>query len=143
VPYGSGVVNCRYANVRSWERKDRHTRISSARSSADTSFLPRRQRNISLNRSSLADALALLLLIAEQDPPRYGRAAARWHGRFVLECGVGLEEARLALAAFASMRTNCAAVDVLAELGTRYRVANLEGTLRRVRAAARSGGLGQ
>jgi hypothetical protein len=28
--------------------------------------------------------LALLLLIAEQDPARYGRAAARWHSRFVL-----------------------------------------------------------
>jgi hypothetical protein len=82
---------------------------------------------------ALADALALLLLIAEEDPPRFERAAARWHGRFVLECGVGLEDARLALAALASVRTSNAALAVLAELATRYRVADIDGVLRRFR----------
>jgi hypothetical protein len=36
---------------------------------------------------SLADALALALLIAESDPERWPRAAARWHARFVQEAG--------------------------------------------------------
>lgn len=80
--------------------------------------------------------LALLLLIADQDPARYGRAAARWHGRFVTEHRVGLEDATLALAALTAIRWNRAAVDVLAELGTRYRVANIDATLRRSRGTA-------
>jgi len=79
---------------------------------------------------SLADALALLLLIAEQDPPRYGRAAARWHGRFVVECGVDSEDAELALAALASIGTTHAAIAVFAELGSRYRVPNIGAVLR-------------
>jgi hypothetical protein len=42
---------------------------------------------------SLADALALTLLIAEEDPTRFDRAAPRWHARFVLESGrIGLLE---------------------------------------------------
>jgi hypothetical protein len=49
---------------------------------------------------NLADALALALLIAEQDQARWPRAAARWHARFVQEArGIGLDEAELALAA--------------------------------------------
>jgi hypothetical protein len=82
---------------------------------------------------SLADGLALLLLIAEEDPARYGRAAARWHGRFVIEHRVGLEDATLALAALTAIRWNRAAIDVIAELGSRYRVANIEAALRRFR----------
>jgi hypothetical protein len=70
-------------------------------------------------------------LIAEQDPPRYGRAAARWYGRFVVECGVDLEDARLALVALASIPWSNAAIAVLVELGSRYRVANIESALRR------------
>jgi hypothetical protein len=34
---------------------------------------------------SLADALAFCLLLADVDPPRFDRAIARWHARFVLE----------------------------------------------------------
>jgi hypothetical protein len=49
---------------------------------------------------SLADALALALLIAEAEPERWPRAATRWHARFVLEPrGIGLDEASLALSA--------------------------------------------
>lgn len=49
---------------------------------------------------NLADALALALLIAQEDPDRWPRAAARWYARFVLEArGIGLDEAALALSA--------------------------------------------
>jgi hypothetical protein len=34
---------------------------------------------------SLPDALAFCLLLADVDPPRFDRAIARWHARFVLE----------------------------------------------------------
>jgi hypothetical protein len=77
-------------------------------------------------------------LIAEQDPARYGRAAARWDGRFVVECGVGLEDATLALVALASIPWSNAAIAVLVELGTRYRVPNIESALRRFRTASSS-----
>jgi hypothetical protein len=89
---------------------------------------------------NLADALSLLLLIAEFDPARYGRAAARWHGRFVVECGVSFEDATLVLAALATICSSPTAVDVLSQVGARYRVTNLEGALRRFRAASRSSG---
>lgn len=92
---------------------------------------------------ALADALALLLLIASEDPRRYSRAAARWHGRFVVECGLTLEDAALALAALSAVRFSPAALEMLAELGTRYRVANIESALRRCRAASRSNGYRQ
>jgi hypothetical protein len=92
---------------------------------------------------NLGDALALLLLIAEFDPDRYGRAAARWHGRFVVEPGASLEDATLALAALTSIRSSPAAVDVLAELGARYRVGKMEAALRRFRTASSSSGYRQ
>jgi hypothetical protein len=85
---------------------------------------------------ALADALALLLLIAVEEPARYSRAAARWHGRFVVECGLGLEDDALALAALSAVRFSPAALDLLEELGTRYRVANVEGALRAFRAVS-------
>jgi hypothetical protein len=89
---------------------------------------------------NLGDALALLLLIAEFDPDRYSRAAARWHGRFVVECGVSLEDATLALAALTSIGSSDAALNVLAELAARYRVANIGAALRRFRIASNSSG---
>jgi hypothetical protein len=82
---------------------------------------------------ALADALALLLLIAVEDPARYSRAAARWHGRFVVECGLSLEDDSLALAALSAVRFSPAALQLLAELGTRYRVPNIESAVRRFR----------
>jgi len=46
----------------------------------------------------LSDALALALLIAEQAPTRWPRAAARWHARFVLAAkGIEVENSALAL----------------------------------------------
>ncbi len=60
-----------------------------------------------------------------------------WHGRFVVECGLSLEDDALALAALSAVRFSPAAVEMLAELGTRYRVANIEGAMRRFRADSR------
>jgi hypothetical protein len=49
-----------------------------------------------LSRISLEDALALCLLMAERQPARFERAAARWIARYVEEePRVGLEELRL------------------------------------------------
>jgi len=80
---------------------------------------------------SLADALALTLLIAEQAPERFPRAGARWHARFVLEAdGLGVSESQLALAAVAALPDADAAA-LLAELERRYRVANVDAALRR------------
>jgi hypothetical protein len=58
-----------------------------------------------LGRLTLADALALALLIADAEPERWPRAAARWHARFVLEAkGIGLDESALAFAAVVALR---------------------------------------
>ena len=49
---------------------------------------------------SLPDALAFCRLLADVDPPRFDRAIARWHARFVLEAtGITADEAALALSA--------------------------------------------
>lgn len=58
-----------------------------------------------LPQLSLADALAVCLVLLEGDPKRFGRAAVRWHGRFCLEVrGLSQPEAQLALSALAAMR---------------------------------------
>src|SRR5919108_366361 len=72
-----------------------------------------RQRNLfnaelaarEMGHVSLADALALTLLIGDAEPERWPRAAARWHARFVLEArGIGLDESALAFAAVVALR---------------------------------------
>jgi hypothetical protein len=56
-------------------------------------------------RLNLADSLALVVLIAEQRPELFERAAVRWAGRFVLERrDVSLAEAALAVAGLAALR---------------------------------------
>ena len=60
-----------------------------------------------LPRMTLPDALALLLLIRDAAPERYGRAAGRWLGRYCAETsGVDLDEAALALGALAALRAD-------------------------------------
>lgn len=55
---------------------------------------------------SLADALAFCLLLGDVDPPRFDRAVARWHARFVLEAqGISAEESALALLAARGLAT--------------------------------------
>ena len=55
---------------------------------------------------TLEDALELVLLIRQQRPDRYSRAAARWAGRWSTELpGVDLAESQLVQAALASLAT--------------------------------------
>ena len=55
---------------------------------------------------SLADALAICLVLLDREPELYGRAAARWTARYCLEVrGVALEEAVAVLGAMALLRT--------------------------------------
>ena len=54
---------------------------------------------------SLADALELVLLAADRDPPTFDRAGARWLARYSLEHrGVDLVETGLAHAALTAIR---------------------------------------
>jgi len=47
----------------------------------------------------LAEALELTLLLADQEPEKYERAAARWHTRFVqVTPNVGVRQSQAALA---------------------------------------------
>jgi hypothetical protein len=88
-----------------------------------------------MDRVTLANALALTLLIAEESPERYERAAMRWHARFVQEArGLSLPDARLALAALDSLSGagRKAAAGALTQLGRTYGVNGLEGVLRSV-----------
>src|SRR5262245_50342756 len=82
---------------------------------------------------SVSDALAFLLLLAEHEPRRFDRAGARWHARLVLEAnGIGLLESQVALAAVMRLpASDRKAANVLRELARRYRVPNVEATLRR------------
>jgi hypothetical protein len=60
-----------------------------------------------LPRMTLPDALALLLLIRDAAPDRYGRAAGRWLGRYCAETpGVDLDEAGLLVGALAALRAD-------------------------------------
>jgi hypothetical protein len=56
---------------------------------------------------SLGDALALCIVLADRDPDRYPRGAARWVARFALEApSVTLEETQLVAAALAALPTS-------------------------------------
>jgi hypothetical protein len=58
-----------------------------------------------LGQVNLADALALCLLLRDQHPPLYERAAARWAARFALEArSTRLAELGLAVAALQALR---------------------------------------
>lgn len=66
----------------------------------------------------LTDSLELLLLLCDRAREKYGRAALRWHARFVQELDVDLSEGQAVLAALAALagerKTNAA--HALAEL---------------------------
>jgi hypothetical protein len=46
---------------------------------------------------SLADALALCLLVRDREPAKFARLALRWHARFCAETAVDLETGTLVL----------------------------------------------
>lgn len=52
---------------------------------------------------SLADALAIVVLMSAEQHPAFDRAAARWVARLVLERRLGLEDVRFALAAITAL----------------------------------------
>jgi hypothetical protein len=85
-----------------------------------------------LPRLSLADALALCVLMGDQDPEKFQRAGARWHARFVLEArAIGLLDSQLALAAVAALPNgNKEAIRVVCALAKHYRMPNLDRALR-------------
>src|SRR5204863_6661688 len=88
-----------------------------------------------LEALSVADALALLLLLAEHEPARFDRAGARWHARFALEArGIGLLESQTALAAVMRLPAGDErAANTVAGLARRYRIPNLDAALGRSR----------
>ena len=58
----------------------------------------------------LADALELCLLLLDRDPPRFERAALRWHARYCHEiAGVSLDEGQAVLSLLAALRSSRAA----------------------------------
>jgi hypothetical protein len=87
-----------------------------------------------LDGLTLADALALTLLIADAEPARFDRAAVRWHARFSLEVkGLTLTDSQLALSALATLAGPGAHVgaDTLTTIGRHYGVGGLEAALKR------------
>jgi hypothetical protein len=80
-------------------------------------------------RLGLDEALAVCLVLLEQEPEQYERWAARWGSRFVREAdGLDLEQSAFALAALAAMRGRARlpaarALEELCELGGQQRSA--------------------
>jgi hypothetical protein len=77
------------------------------------------------DRRALGDALAFCLLLARSTPPRFDRAIARWHARFVLDTpGITADEAALALSAakgLAGLETRETSALTLRRLAAAYR----------------------
>jgi hypothetical protein len=84
-----------------------------------------------LEQVPLGDAIALTLLIADQEPALYDRAAVRLLARACLELrGLTLGEAQVFAAALASLReARDVAAAALSELCTRHRVRGAEQAL--------------
>jgi hypothetical protein len=77
-----------------------------------------------LPRVALSDALEVCLLVRDQDPERFERAAVRWLGRFALEArDATLEAMQHAAAALDVMRHQpAAAMEILAAMCVRHGV---------------------
>jgi hypothetical protein len=70
----------------------------------------------------LAEALELTLLLADDEPEKYERAAVRWHARFLQETkNVELRESLAVLSLLATIPANRLAAAALAELLSRRR----------------------
>ena len=74
------------------------------------------------------------MLLREQEPERFERAAVRWHGRWELESSADLRlrESELALAALAALTTPArdAGLHALLELGRLSGLSTLDSALR-------------
>jgi hypothetical protein len=73
-----------------------------------------------LGQLTLADALAVTLVLLPADRDRYERAAVRWHARWCIEARPLADESQLALAALRALGgpARQAAADALVELLT-------------------------
>src|SRR4051812_28542790 len=78
----------------------------------------------------LAEALAICLLLRDQDPKRYERAAVRWHSRLCAEARLSLTDTSLALAALMTIGSTrpVSGFQALAGLAEEYGIDSL-GTL--------------
>jgi hypothetical protein len=88
-----------------------------------------------LGRLSLADALLLLLLIADKQPEKFERAAVRWVGRFAVETsGVRVPDLQLLLGAVAGLRDPVPRVplETIASVADRFRLGSVSTTARRL-----------
>jgi hypothetical protein len=66
---------------------------------------------------ALAEALELTLLLADKEPEKYERAAARWHMRFLQEVpNVDLRESQAVLSLLGAIPANRLAAAALADL---------------------------
>ncbi len=77
-------------------------------------------------RLDLDDALAVCLVLLEEEPDRYGPWAARWAGRFVCETKADVDEGAFVLAALGALRGRARvpaarALEELCELGGQAR----------------------
>jgi hypothetical protein len=71
---------------------------------------------------ALSDALELTLLLADKEPEKYERAAARWHVRFLQEVpNVAMRESQAVLGLLVAIPVNRLAAGALAELLSRRR----------------------
>jgi hypothetical protein len=96
-----------YALPPSTRPRERHEALSAA---AELDFV------------ALAEALELTLLLADDEPERFERAAARWHARFLQEVkNVELREGLAVLALLVAIPANRLAASALAELLSRRR----------------------
>jgi hypothetical protein len=66
----------------------------------------------------LSEALELCLLLLDQEPEKFSRAAVRWHGLYCRDTNAGIEEAQAVLAALGALRSprRRAAAAALADL---------------------------
>jgi hypothetical protein len=88
-----------------------------------------------LGEMTLADALALCVLLAEKDPRRFDRAAVRWHGRYVMETqGVLLGESQLVLGALSGLTGPAAAAGAkaLVQVARERRLFGFDSAVRRL-----------
>jgi hypothetical protein len=76
-----------------------------------------------LDYVGLSDALELVLLLLDNEPNRFSRAALRWHARYCAELRVDLSEAQAVLALLAALRGSrpkpaaCAPADLVHRRG--------------------------
>jgi hypothetical protein len=87
-----------------------------------------RSAAIELRQINLADALAIVLLMATDDDPAYERAATRWLARLASERpSIGLQDIRAAVDALQALGGARPAREVLAGLCARYDVGEVIG----------------